>query len=107
VICLGPTDLSGSLGLLRQFDHPKLIAAVDKVMARASAKGLPVCAGVAFPPEVMRDWVAKGANFVLSMEDSTMFRQGASDALSRMRAATSDIAGTPVPTRGKAKGRRA
>lgn len=107
VICLGPTDLSGSLGLLRQFDHPKLIAAVDKVMARASAKGLPVCAGVAFPPEVMRDWVAKGANFVLSMYDSTVFLQGASDALSRMRAATSDIAGPPVPTRGKAKGRRA
>jgi len=85
VICLGPTDLSGSLGLLRQFNHPSVVAAVDKVIARAHAKGLPVCAGVAFPPEIMRDWVARGANFVLAMEDSTMFRQGASDALARMR----------------------
>ncbi len=107
VICLGPTDLSGSLGLLRQFDHPKLVAAVDKVIARASAKGLPVCAGVAFPPEIMRDWVAKGANFVLSMEDSTMFRQGATDALARMRAATAGAARPSTASRRKAAGRRA
>jgi len=85
VICLGPTDLSGSLGLLRQFTHPKVVAAVDKVMARSSAKGLPVCAGVAFPPGIMKDWVAKGANFVLTMEDSTLFRQGATNALAAMR----------------------
>lgn len=85
VICLGPTDLSGSLGLLRQFTHPKVVAAVDKVIERASAKGLPVCAGVAFPPPVMKDWVAKGATFVLTMEDSAMFRQGATSALAAMR----------------------
>lgn len=85
VICLGPTDLSGSLGLLRQFTHPKVVAAVDKVIARSSAKGLPVCAGVAFPPGIMKDWVAKGANFVLTMEDLTLFRQGAANALAAMR----------------------
>ena len=85
VICMGPTDLSGSAGLLRQFNHPTVVAAIDKVIARAHAKGLPVCAGVSFPPEIMRDWVAKGANFVLAMEDSAMFRQGATDALARMR----------------------
>jgi 4-hydroxy-2-oxoheptanedioate aldolase len=87
IICLGPTDLSGSAGVLRQFNHPTVVAAVDKVIARAHAKGLPVCAGVAFPPEIMRDWVAKGANFVLAAEDSAMFRQGATDALARMRSA--------------------
>jgi 2-keto-3-deoxy-L-rhamnonate aldolase RhmA len=87
IICLGPTDLSGSAGVLRQFTHPVVVAAVDKVIARAKAKGIPVCAGVAFPPEVMQGWIAKGANFVLAAEDSTLFRQGASDALARMRAA--------------------
>ena len=44
-----------------------------------------LCAGVAFPPEVMKDWVAKGANFVLTMEDSTLLRQGATNALAAMR----------------------
>ena len=85
VICLGPTDLSGSAGVLRQFDHPVVVAAIDKVIARARAKGIPVCAGIAFPPDIMRGWVAKGANFVLAMEDSTLLRQGASDALTQMR----------------------
>lgn len=85
VICLGPTDLSGSAGVLRQFDHPRVVAALDRVIARARARGLPVCAGVAFPPQTMRPWVAKGANFVLTLEDTTLLRQGASDALDRMR----------------------
>ncbi len=85
VICIGPTDLSGSAGVLRQFDHPTVVAAIDTVIARCRAKRIPVCSGVAFPPEIMAGWVAKGANFVLAMEDSAMFRQGASDALARMR----------------------
>ena len=85
VICIGPTDLSGTAGVLRQFDHPTVVAAIDKVIARCRAKRLPVCSGVAFPPEIMAGWVAKGANFVLAMEDSAMFRQGATEALARMR----------------------
>ncbi len=100
VICLGPTDLSGSLGLLRQFTHPKVAAAVDTVIARASAKGLPVCAGVAFPPTIMKDWVSKGANFVLTMEDSTLFRHGATNALAAMR---TEIAVAQHPARKAAK----
>lgn len=86
VICIGPTDLSGSAGVLRQFEHPKVVAAIDTVLARCRAKRIPVCSGVAFPPEIMAGWVEKGANFVLAMEDSAMFRQGAADSLTRMRA---------------------
>jgi 2-keto-3-deoxy-L-rhamnonate aldolase RhmA len=100
-ICIGPTDLSGSMGILRQFDHPKLIAAVDTIIAKSRARGLPVCSGVAFEPDVMAGWVAKGANFVLAMEDSTIFRKGASDALAAMRAAVSGSAKAGTKKKGR------
>jgi hypothetical protein len=54
----------------------------------------------------MAGWVAKGANFVLSMEDSAMFRQGASDALARMRATLRAARrAAPKAKRRKTKGR--
>src|SRR5262245_28428011 len=106
VVCIGPTDLSGSAGVLRQFNHPTVTAAIDKVLARCRAKRLPVCSGVAFAPEIMAGWVAKGANFVLAMEDSAMFRQGASDALARMRATLREQRRRAAPTKGKRAAKR-
>ena len=106
VICIGPTDLSGSAGLLRQFNHPTVTAAIDKVIARCRAARLPVCSGVAFPPEIMAGWVEKGANFVLAMEDSTMFRQGASDALARMRETLRAARRKAAPAKRKAAGKK-
>jgi 2-keto-3-deoxy-L-rhamnonate aldolase RhmA len=85
VICIGPTDLSGSAGLLRQFDHPVIQQALDVIVARTKALGLPVCMGVTFDAETMLKWAAKGATFVLAAEDTTLLSKGASDALERMR----------------------
>lgn len=39
VICVGPQDLSISLGLTGQFDHPTFVEAVTHVMERVSAAG--------------------------------------------------------------------
>ena len=44
-VVLGLMDLSGSYGLLGQGDHPKVVAAMDKVIASARAAGLPVGCG--------------------------------------------------------------
>ena len=85
VICLGPTDLSGSAGVLRQFDHPVVVEALERVCARAQKKKIPVCMGVAFPVETMTQWAAKGATFVLALDDTALMRQGATDALQAMR----------------------
>jgi 2-keto-3-deoxy-L-rhamnonate aldolase RhmA len=44
-IVLGLMDLSGAYGVLGQGDHPKVVAAMDKVIASARAAGLPVGCG--------------------------------------------------------------
>jgi 2-keto-3-deoxy-L-rhamnonate aldolase RhmA len=43
---VGPTDLSSSMGLLGQFDHPDVVAGVRRIVAAAKANGLSVGAGV-------------------------------------------------------------
>lgn len=49
-IVLGPWDLSGSLGLLGQVDHPQVVAAMEKVIARARQVGVFVGSGMGPDP---------------------------------------------------------
>ena len=86
VICVGPTDLSGSAGVLRQFDHPAVTGAIEAVVTRAHARNFPVCLGVIFPDAETMRWLAKGANFILTGEDTAVFANGLSNALTHMRA---------------------
>ena len=39
IVCVGPQDLSISLGLAGQFDHPTFVEAVEHVMRRVQAAG--------------------------------------------------------------------
>ncbi len=87
VICIGPTDLSGSAGVLRQFGHPSVQRALETIVARSRARGLPVCMGVVFEPAEMARWQAKGATFVLTGEDTSLLRIAATQALQQTRAA--------------------
>jgi len=45
-LVVGPTDLSASLGLLGEFDHPTVTDAVSRIVAAARANGLSVGVGV-------------------------------------------------------------
>lgn len=45
-LVVGPTDLSASLGLLSQFDHPTVRAAIARIVSAARANDLPVGVGV-------------------------------------------------------------
>ena len=86
-ICLGPTDLSGSLGVLRQFDHPDVVRALDQVMALSQAQGLAVCTGITLEADVQPQWVAKGARMALVTSDVSLLVGGAEQALAAVRSA--------------------
>lgn len=93
-ICLGPNDLSGSAGLLRQHDHPTVRAAIDRVLATAKARGLAVCTGITLPADRQPDWIAKGARMALVTSDTDLLVQGAGEAI----AATREAIGRPGST---------
>ncbi|MBI2501664.1 MAG: hypothetical protein HYW07_00320 [Candidatus Latescibacteria bacterium] len=63
-VVLGPWDLSGSLGLLGQVDHPEVVAALEKVIASARAAGLSVGSGMPADPEFAVLQVRRGVQWL-------------------------------------------
>src|SRR6185437_5619993 len=48
VVCLGPTDMSGSAGVLRQFNHPVVVDGMNRVINAARARQMPASIGINF-----------------------------------------------------------
>ena len=75
-LCLGPYDMSATAGVIGNIEHPRMVAAMDKVFAAAKAKGLAVCMGFAMPPAQLPAWTAKGARLVIAADDLQALRNG-------------------------------
>jgi len=62
VLNIGPCDLSTSLGIPFEVDHPKMLAAIDRVLEAALPRNLVV--GLSGEtPEHIRKWTARGMTF--------------------------------------------
>jgi len=85
VACLGPTDMSGSVGVLRQFNHPVVVDGMAKVINAARARQMPASIGITFPDKEMQRWYSAGANFIFCGDDVTLLATAAGRALSNMR----------------------
>jgi 2-keto-3-deoxy-L-rhamnonate aldolase RhmA len=85
VVLLGPMDLSASLGLLGELQHPDVDQAIEDVIAAARRARLPVGIPVDAPPDVVSHWVSKGSQFVIVGEDHSLLRRAAEQALSQFQ----------------------
>ncbi|HEV7964795.1 MAG TPA: aldolase/citrate lyase family protein [Actinoplanes sp.] len=74
-VFVGPMDLSASLGLTGQPDHPRVTALAGDVLTAAVASGR---AGGIFAPTVQRAaaWFAAGARLVVVSVDTDLTRRG-------------------------------
>ena len=70
-IVLGLMDLSGSYGVLGQTTHPKVEAAIDKVIAAARAAGKPVGTGQGTDIKIVCNLVRRGIQWVQTGSDCT------------------------------------
>jgi 4-hydroxy-2-oxoheptanedioate aldolase len=93
VACLGPTDLSGSAGVLRQFQHPTVVDGMTRVINAARARQMPASIGITFGDEDMQKWYSAGANFIFVGDDVTMLASHAGNRLATMRKMVSGKAG--------------
>ena len=78
-------DLSGTMGILGQLDHPRVAAAIERVLGAAKERGLPVCVPMETSLETQLAWARKGASFVVTGEDHGLLRRAASAGLERYR----------------------
>ena len=64
-IMIGPNDLSGTMGLLGQLDHPDLWAAFEKIVAAGHKANLPVGVGGAFHEGRVKRWFDMGMDWLM------------------------------------------
>jgi 2-dehydro-3-deoxyglucarate aldolase/4-hydroxy-2-oxoheptanedioate aldolase len=76
VICVGPQDLSISLGLTGQFDHPRFVEAIEHVMRQVSAAGK-VAGMVERDARRFQRWHAAGCRFFACNTDLNLIFTGA------------------------------
>jgi 2-dehydro-3-deoxyglucarate aldolase/4-hydroxy-2-oxoheptanedioate aldolase len=85
-VVIGPQDLSISLGIPGQHNHPTEIAAIERVMTICRAHGK-WCGIVMGNGELAKPWVEKGMNFVVAGSDYSMLAQGGARNVQVVRAA--------------------
>ncbi len=63
-IVIGPNDLSGSLGHMAEPRHPDVMRTIEQIIRKANKAKVPVGIAVGGEPEVLLDWMKKGANWI-------------------------------------------
>ncbi|MCX6218792.1 aldolase/citrate lyase family protein [Spirosoma sp.] len=100
-VFIGPHDLSVSLGLPEQYDHPDFDAAVRTIIHTARSKGLFIGIHFSLEPERQIKWINEGVNIIVHSFDIALFSQRLRHDLSVIRDAVGDhqgpeLVGMPV-----------
>jgi 4-hydroxy-2-oxoheptanedioate aldolase len=78
-VLIGPHDLTTSLGVPEQYDHPRFLAACDEIIAKARARSLGAGVHVIYQANRVAHeerWARLGANFILHAADIILFAEG-------------------------------
>lgn len=81
---IGPNDLSQSMGIMGQTDNPKFIAAINRVIAAAKAKGKYSGIHLMSVP-ALEPWVAKGMTLNFWANDIVMMMNAAKEGLAKLK----------------------
>ncbi len=83
-VFIGPYDLSGSLGVLGQIDHPSVIEAIDHVTEVCHAAGVRLgIFGVS--ADAVKPYLAKGYTLITAGVDTLLLAQAASSLLAQLK----------------------
>ena len=75
IYCLGPNDLSGSMGKLGQLDDPEVQAAIEKVAAGVGAAGGVLGVSTFFSPQTYARWMELGVKWInLNVDWANLFQ---------------------------------
>ncbi|CAG4988945.1 2-dehydro-3,6-dideoxy-6-sulfogluconate aldolase [Dyadobacter sp. CECT 9275] len=93
-VFIGPHDLSVSMGLPEQYDHPEFEAAVTQIIKTTRSKGLSIGIHFSLEPERQIRWIKEGANIIVHSFDVALFSQKLQKDLAIIREATGDFSYT-------------
>jgi 2-dehydro-3-deoxyglucarate aldolase/4-hydroxy-2-oxoheptanedioate aldolase len=91
VAMIGPADLSVSLGVAGDFDHPKVIGAICAFIESCRKRG--IAPGIQCRTSALaRKWLARGMRFVGTGSEHAFLLQQASEVVKEMRQARDEAA---------------
>jgi len=86
-VLIGPHDLSCSLGIPEQYQHPLFKKSVDTIIKKARARkvgaGIHTWDAVGFDQEIL--WAKMGANFIMHSSDVLLFRDALKKDLQKLK----------------------
>lgn len=83
-IFVGPFDLSISLGIPGQIDHPREVEAIEKI-ATACKKHNKIAGILMFDQEILTRWINKDFRFAVYSSDISMLADAASSAVKELK----------------------
>lgn len=63
-LVIGPVDLSGSMGVLGQLDHPEVVAAMERIIDVGHEAGLSIGMGMGSQYAFGRRWSSRGVDWI-------------------------------------------
>ena len=91
-IFVGPNDLSITLGIPDQYDHPDYEAALREIIAKCQAAGVPTLIHHQ-TVELTTKWLQEGARFVLYSSDARSMHNAYRDEFGAIKAAGAELGG--------------
>jgi 4-hydroxy-2-oxoheptanedioate aldolase len=85
VVAVARGDLSQSLGVAGQFDHPRLVEVVAKAEAKIRAHGQVALGGIAFSPDDARAMIGRGYRFIVLGSDAGLIAGAAQRTVQAIR----------------------
>ena len=89
-VLVGPHDLSCSLGLPEQYDHPVFDDAIRTIISKSRAAGVGIGIHHNFVHHEI-EWVNAGANLVMHSSDISSFNRALTAEFKRIREETDDV----------------
>ena len=90
-VVLGPYDLSGSLGMLGDVEHPTVVTAMETVITAATAAGVFVGSGMPIDAEFAANQVRRGVDWLQMGNDFELLIRAMEDITTEVRAKTSTL----------------
>lgn len=89
-VFIGPHDLSVSMGLPEQYEHPEFVEAVRTIIQKTRAHNLHIGIHFSFEPERQIKWMSEGCNIAVHSFDIALFKQRLSSDLKVIRQGVGD-----------------
>ena len=90
VIFIGPNDMTTSMGIPNQTDHPDYQAMLGRVLEACKARGVALAVHM-FDMDMTKEWIKKGMNFVLYGMDTGAIQKGYRSDFGELRAFGNDL----------------